>query len=162
MTKKKIHVNLVNGIYIHLVVKLPIQLFEWNVTSFIVGVSWIMQFLHSFLRLPQAYLFMCLWYITLSRADRSGRACKLLYLDTTHSRDQRLFVPISSTTIQGRVKAVFSIFLPQIYLSTHGLQLTGCRGSREQCLWTRWFVIRQGSLQLAVYCWANYWCETRS
>lgn len=51
MTKKKKNVNLVNGIYIHLVVKLPIQLFEWNVTSFIVGVSWIMQL---FTLLPQA------------------------------------------------------------------------------------------------------------
>lgn len=155
----------------HLAVKLLIQLFKWNILASLwvwaEYCSW-----HSFLRLQHAYLFMYLRYITLNRADRSGgrkggAGCKLLYLETTHrltlKRPQSSLFPFALQQFRAELRQCFFFFSPQkIYLSTCALQLTGCRGGRGQCLWSRWFVIRWGSLRLAEYCWSDYWSETGS
>lgn len=70
------------------------------------------------------------------------------------SWDSTLFVPIFYTAIQGRVKALYFSDLPKHMRS----QLRGCRAGGGDCLRCRWFVIRWGSLWLAVCCWANHWC----
>lgn len=123
--------------------------------GFVVRESWMQLFHTPSSGVHGAYLFMCSRCIALSRADRSGRACKLLYLDASRSptlgRPQALcshFLYSESRQSCGNV--FFFLFYPST-----------C-GSRSQCLWPRWFVIGWGSLWPAVYCWANYWCETGS
>lgn len=68
--------------------------------------------------------------------------------------DHKLFVSIFSRAIQARVKALYFSDLPKHMWS----QLRGCRAGGGDCLWCRWFVIRWGSLRLAVCCWAKHWC----